>query len=144
MTAVESRPMQQHWRDPAPTPPGVWLGLLAAPLAWSVQLGVGWWISGGTCADGTPEWGPLGAGAVRVIQVLVAVAALAAATAGLSCAWGAWRRYSPETARLTAMQGEQRIGFMAGAGVLVSGLFTFAIVLTGIGVATVSVCEFMR
>lgn len=127
-----------------PTPRAVWVGMTAAPLAWSAQLWLGWWIAGSTCADGTPEWGTLSAGAIRGLQLAIAAVALAAAGAGLTFGWREWQRSSPDAPHLTSIRGEHRIGFMAAAGVLVSGLFLFGIVLTGVATSVVSVCEFMR
>lgn len=144
MTAADVPPMRQHLRDPLPTARAVWLGVVAAPLAWSLQLGIGWWISGVACADGTGDLGPLRAGGVRLLQLAIGVAALLVSLGGIASALRAWRDSSVEPTRLSAIRGERRVGFMAASGVLISALIMYGIVLTAVANTVVSICEFTR
>jgi hypothetical protein len=144
MTADAGTVMRQYDRDPEPTPGAVWVGIVAAPLAWSALLATGWWISSTACADGTPSWGPLPAGAVRTLLVALAAGSALVAAWGLMSAWRAGPHTSDEPRRLIAIEGRQRVGYMAQAGVLVSAFFLFGIALTWMALSVVSVCEYAR
>jgi hypothetical protein len=134
----------QHLRDPLPTPPAIWAGIAAAPLAWAAQGLIGWWVSSRVCADGTPQWGSWSAATVRLTLVSLSAAALLVALVGAAAAYRAFRARRQPGRSTEAFTGEYRLGFMAMAGVLISSIFAVAIVLAGIAVGTVSVCEYMR
>jgi hypothetical protein len=143
-TPADTPRITQHLRDPLPTPAAIWAGIAAAPLAWSAQGLIGWWLSSQVCADGTPEWGSWSAASVRLTLVSLSAAALLVALAGAIAAYRAFRARRQPDRSTEAFTGEYRVGFMAMAGVLISSIFAVAIVLTAIAVGTVSVCEEMR
>jgi hypothetical protein len=145
MTAHPAAPaMTQHVADPLPTPAGIWLGVCGAPLAWGAQVLIGWWISGQTCADGTPEWGSWAASQVRMLLIVISAVALVIAIAGIVSARRQWRARRTGNEPVEVFTGAHRPAFMALAGMLVSSVLGVAILLTGIALSSVSVCEYMR
>jgi hypothetical protein len=133
-----------HIRDPLPTPRAIWFALTAAPIAWAGLLLIGWWISGQACADGTPGWGSWSPAAVRTLMIVLATVALAIAGAGAAMAYRGWRDRVQPDVTLAAFTDDFRVGFMAVAGVLVSGFFALGIELTGVGMSMASTCAYMR
>lgn len=145
MTA-DSRVPSYEWlppRDRTPTPGAVWFGLIGGPAAWALQGLLGWGIAGAACNDGTAAWGPLSPGGVRMLLVVLSLAALGAAVASGVGARQWWRGLTPP-GRFTEAVGKQRLEFMAIAGVLVSIVFSIAITWTGLAVLWLDVCEWMR
>lgn len=112
----------------APVPlPRLWFGLFGAPAAWAVQLIVNYALIAHACYPATvPLARPVISGA-RGISFAVAAACL-----GVACcaAWVAWRSVADarrEPANGGAAAGRER--FMARAGLIVSVLFTFAVLM---------------
>jgi hypothetical protein len=106
----------------------LWLGLLAAPAAWTAQLVLGYGAEEADCAKGSGGWD---FSSHTVNAILFAVAG-AAALAGLAAA--VWALRSAEH------DARGRIVFMAFGGVLVSSLFVALVVMTGIGVLSLEPC----
>jgi hypothetical protein len=106
----------------------LWLGLLAAPVAWTAQLVLGYGAEEADCAAGSGGWD---FSSHTVNAILFAVAG-AAALAGLGAAvWGL---------RAAEHDTRGRIAFMAFGGALVSSLFVALVVMTGIGVLSLEPC----
>jgi hypothetical protein len=108
----------------------VWYALLAPPVAWALQEWLGWYFGQRTCSALAPP-------SVRWILLGVSVAALAATLAGLARGWGLWREARDPDHR-------DRVDFLAFGGLLVSGVFTIAIVWAGLSTAFLSDCGLMR
>jgi hypothetical protein len=106
----------------------LWLGLLAAPAAWTGQLVLGYGSEEADCAAGSGGWD---FSSHTVNAVLFAVAG-AAALAGLAAALLAVRSVEQDA--------RGRVAFMAFGGVLVSSLFGALVVMTGIGVLSLEPC----
>lgn len=110
----------------------LWVGLLAAPLAWATQLLLGW---------GTEELACTGERASTTVAGLelghfVVVVSLAAATVALGGLVVA------VTSRLSVRDDALgRVSFMAAAGILVSAVFLGAIVLAGSAALVLDPCE---
>jgi hypothetical protein len=117
-------------------PKGLWFGLIAAPAAWAVQGLLGWFFGERTCATITPP-------SVRLIVLLISIAALLVATAGITRGWSAWRRRS-DAPSLMDSDARDRVEFMAIGGLLVSSIFAIAIVWAGLSSAFLSECGRMR
>lgn len=89
----------------------LWFGLVAGPLAWSLQELLGYGLSARACgAAGT--FGPA--------EMVVAGAAIVVAGSALVVSRSSWRRVGVD---------RESDGFMALGGVLVSGLFLFGILM---------------
>lgn len=131
-------PLVQHSVDPQPTPPGVWLGLTLAPIAWAAQGLSGWWVASQACAGHAP------AAYVRTVLLSSSAVALVVGLAGFWLALGHWRRWRRTEESQAQLTDRERLAFMAIAGVLVSACLTSGIVLTGIAESTLSVCELIR
>jgi hypothetical protein len=106
----------------------LWLGLLAAPAAWTAQLVFGYGAEEADCAAGSGGWDF----SSHTVNALLFAAAGAAALAGLAAAL--WSLRSAEH------DARGRVAFMAFGGVLVSSLFGVLVVMTGIGVLSLEPC----
>jgi hypothetical protein len=120
----------------------LWIGLLAGPLAWSAQELVGYGLAARACGAGGPR--PIAiAPALGVAELVVSGAALLITVLGLVTALLAWRRSNRDRAEageppLEAIEGRTR--FMAVAGILVSTLFLFGILMNAAGYFLVRPC----
>ncbi|HEX6664414.1 MAG TPA: hypothetical protein VF025_12120 [Gaiellaceae bacterium] len=111
-----------------------WIGLFAAPLAWTVQLVAGFGYTVGACA-GTRGWG----GSLSTAEIAITVAAAAVALGGQAAAVLAWR-----ATRGTSDSGGPpagRIHFFATAALLSNTIFLIVILLGGITAVHLSPCR---
>ncbi|MGC4080798.1 MAG: hypothetical protein QM736_01430 [Vicinamibacterales bacterium] len=110
----------------------LWIGLLVAPAAWTVEGFLGWYVGGHIC-QGLSTW------TARATVDAISVGMLAAALGGLGIAWSNWRTAT------TASRGESdRIQFMSLGGVVVSASFVIGIVWFGLNGWLVTDCGAMR
>jgi hypothetical protein len=124
-------------------PPALWFGLFGAPAAWSVQLLVNYALVAHACF---PKSEPLASPALGGLHAIVlgtsfaalAIALAAAVTAGRSLRGSRHESHGGNGALLEV--GEGRTGFMALAGVLVSGVFLLGIAMNAIPLFLVSPC----
>lgn len=127
------RPILERIPPESPVSPVLWFGVLGAPGAYAVQLGLGYWLTQAACSPAGEEWGiSLSAWAI----VVTALAALVAIGAGLTSIWLYRRhgdRHDPPPAG--------RVAFLAAVGMTVSVLFLLLILMTGAGVVTFRVCN---
>jgi hypothetical protein len=104
-------------------------GLLAAPLAWTAQLVVGYGIGDARCSVAGMRWG---------LDSETGTAALFAATLAIALAGlgvSAWLE------RGAARDERGRVAFMAGGGILVSAVFLVLILLGGIAALSIEHCR---
>ena len=116
----------------------LWIGVLTGPIAWSIQILVNYNLEEMNCSLGVltegKAWG-VGIGTIITwVNVLLAIATLGAGLAALSC-WRKIRRAGPGR----AVGGRPR--WMAGAGVMVSGLFLIMIGFGFAGPFILKVCD---
>jgi hypothetical protein len=107
-----------------------WYGLLVPPSAWAVQEWLGWFFGQRSCSTLEPP-------SVRWILLAVSVAALAAALVGVGRGWRAWEATGDH-------DHQDRVDFLAFGGLLVSGVFSIAIVWAGLSTGFLSGCGWMR
>jgi uncharacterized membrane protein len=126
-------PILERIPPESPVSPVLWFAVLGAPAAYSVQLGLGYWLAEAACSPTGGEWGiSLSAWAA----VVTASAAAVAVAAGLTSVWLFRRhedRHDPPPAG--------RVAFLAAVGMTVSVLFLTLILMTGAGVLTFHVCN---
>jgi hypothetical protein len=104
-------------------------GLLAAPLAWTAQLVVGYGIGDARCAVAGMRWGlDSEAGEAALLGSTAAIA-----VAGLAVSWWLERR--------AARDARGRVVFMAAGGILVSAVFLVLILLGGIAALSIEHCH---
>lgn len=105
---------ESAWRE---MPASIWAGLMAAPIAFAINLGVGYMLAASICEGGGSEL-PLH---------FIAGGTLALAATGASIAWRTWRRSG---IRMPEDHGtpHERMRFMAAFGALMSPLFMLAII----------------
>ena len=104
--------------DAVSSRPALWFGLFAGPLAWTLHELLSYALVRFACANNT-----------GFLLNVVTLGCLAIAAAG---GYVALRAYG--------MESHDEAKFLAGAGVLVSGLFIFAIVMESIPNMMVSPC----
>jgi len=107
-----------------------WMGLFAAPLAWTVQFLAGFGVSIAACGAGGRD--------VSLVPWQIAITAVAAvvAIAGQAAAALAWRATRRSEAPPTG-----RIHFLADAALLSNALFIVMILLGGITAAHLAPCR---
>jgi hypothetical protein len=120
----------------------LWVGVLAAPVAWLLMEMVGYYLAARSCEPGTGGVPLLGTAHPRVTQVIIDVAAAIVALIGLTTAVRSWRALPQPGREATPELG--RAHFMAFVGVLVSVLFFGGILLFGLPPFFVNACSQAR
>jgi uncharacterized membrane protein YeiB len=150
-----SQPFPPAWGEPEPAGAHpaplrhrvsvwlLWFGLFGAPLAWSIQILVGYPFDAHGCF---PKMRPLAAPSFAWLwgfQLVVGIVCFAISVAAGVVAWRAWHSTQEERGggheRLLEV-GEGRTRFMAFSGVLVSALFALGVVLNLIPIFLVPAC----
>ena len=139
-------------RNPAPhvpRPSVLWFGLFGAPAAWTVMFMVSYGMAAHSCY---PQRTPLSTstfGGLRVVLGALMLGALVVAAAAALVALNTWRATSNESpgtesseAERTIATREARTHWMALGGILVSILFVFLILLSGVPVLLVPPCSY--
>lgn len=126
MTSATSPAYSGHLRS-------LWFGLLAGPIVWSIYFIVGYGATEYVCKLGLLEFRILGLAAISAIIVgLTLIALLITLYAGF-LAYRNWQRVGKDASEgPPSHRPEENTQFMAQAGMLLSGLFTLIILLTGI------------
>lgn len=125
--------------------PALWFGLFGAPAAWAAQLISNYALLGHFCY---PRDTPLASptfGATRAVAIIVSSVLLLVAAAALVVALHSWQatRYRRRAEHHEVAEvGEGRTRFMAMSGLLVSGIFVYAVLMTGLPLLTMSVCTY--
>ena len=130
--------------EPPASPLRIWYGILGAPTAFAVLEMLGWLLSSGTCPRGSPEgYGgtPVLTNA-RVILIIAAAVALLVSLGSLAVGVTDWRR--SHDAGVTHIKGYWRPDFLAAAAMLISALFTLAVILMSIPIFWLPQCQVMR
>ncbi len=109
--------------------PLLWLGFLAGPLAWALQLQVNYMLTPSAC-EAKQEWW----------LHLVSLSALLLAGLGALTGWRSWRRLGPGSQEKGDMR-SSRARFMALGGVVLSLFFALVIVALEIPNLILVVCD---
>lgn len=119
----------------------LWIGVLAAPLAWFTMELVGYSVAARGCdpSRGIPI---LGATSPSVMQVVLTIAFALIAAWGLLTAIGNWRAVGSASGDEPPEWG--RAHFMSFGGTLASALFLLGIVLFGLPPFLVNACSQAR
>lgn len=127
--------MSQHPSEPAPDTPtsrrdvALWVGVLAPPLAWLIQLQANYSVVTTNCQRARPV---LLHGLMLVALGLLGVGAL--------MAWRAWKQVRGEPASLES-EGPGRARFMAIFGLVESAFFTLVILATSLSTFILDPCD---
>jgi hypothetical protein len=108
----------------------LWFGLVGAPLAWTVQLIVGYGVEEADCSAAGARWN---LDTSTWEAVVFSVAAAIAAASVVAALWS-WRRAEH------GGDARGRVAFMAHGGVLVGVLFLLLVLMTGSGVLSLNPC----
>jgi heme/copper-type cytochrome/quinol oxidase subunit 2 len=121
----------------------LWFGLFGAPLAWSAQLLLNYGLVAHACFPASiPRTAPM-FDALWVVVLIASLAAAIVAVLALSTAIRGWRRTREEHPgghEALLERGEGRTRFMAIAGILLSTIFLFGIVMNTLPLFLVSPC----
>ncbi|ODR93391.1 hypothetical protein AUC71_05245 [Methyloceanibacter marginalis] len=118
-------------------------GLLAAPLAWALQLVINYAASSYVCFPGDVPHTGVGEDRVWMILLMVELVALAVAIAGAAVAERSWNTTRHETsghAQAMVDVGHGRTRFLAMWGLMLSIGFALAIVFSLVGLFMVPLC----
>jgi hypothetical protein len=121
----------------------LWFGLFGAPFFWSVQMITAYAVAAHTCF---PQREPLvtssSPGAWTAAAIIIGVAFIGS-VAALGTAIANWRatRAGPGGTDATVLDvAEERTRFMSYSGILLGGLFTGGVVLSGLALVITPVC----
>ncbi|MCZ7534364.1 MAG: hypothetical protein M5U23_13380 [Acidimicrobiia bacterium] len=115
----------------------LWIGVLTGPVAWSIQLGVDWFIAEVlACSPGTTTTGQVGPVSMSVLLVILNTVLLAATIAAGFVAARCLRKIRAAGDDTTGRRAE----WMAKAGVINSIVFGVIIVSSYVVLATTSGC----
>jgi uncharacterized protein (DUF58 family) len=115
--------------------PLMWFAVAGAPLAWVVEFALGYWATQTACSVPGDGWDVhLNAWGI----VLMAISFVVAIAAGLT-AVGLFR--GTEGADVEESPPAGRVRFLATVGMTVTVLFTFIIVMTGLGIVILPDCH---
>ena len=131
-------------RDSHISMPYVLIGLLAAPLAWLLQVMLGETLAAQACY---PYNHPLAAPLVSWLRPAIVALGTLCLIAGAYGTWVAWRnlrRVAP--LKLAGLNGERRTRaeldwFLTHVAIMCSSLFLFALIATDVAVAIVTPCR---
>ena len=121
----------------------LWFGLFGAPVAWSLQLLFNYALVSHSCFPATDPRSVPTLGGLWTVVLVASVVAAAIALAAAATAWRSWRltreeHHGDEGALLDA--GEGRTRFMVAAGMLLSAIFLFGIVMNALPLLLVQPC----
>jgi hypothetical protein len=131
-------------RDIVPIPL-LWFGIFGAPAAWALQTIVDYSLVAHYCFPGdspvrSPAFGGVRGTAVAASAILVITALVAMVTAIRS--WSATRHGNTAEHHELLEVSEGRARFMAFAGVLLSAVFLFALLMNALPLITNSICMY--
>lgn len=118
----------------------LWFGFGAAPIAWAIQGLVGVMVSAQFCPANTPGWAIMGETGVRIVLGIITLCLLAVAISAGVTSFRNWRLLAGHR-ELVHAEGINREAFMSLGGVLISTVFTVALLWAGIPIVMLSVCE---
>ena len=114
--------------------PVMWFAVAGPAIAWGLQFTIGYWISQAHCNPATGGWTTAGqawAIALTVVAAGIAIAAGLVAVALFRGTADADDNDSPPAGR---------VHFIAIIGMAITPLFTFIIIMNGVGVGVLSPC----
>ena len=119
----------------SPTSPLLWFAVLGAPFAWGIQFGIGYWITQAQCSLSGSGWESSSQAWTIVLTVAAAVVALSAGLVAtvLFRATSEVEKDDPPP--------DGRTHFLAIVGMAITPLFTFIIVMNGVGVSIHAPCH---
>jgi hypothetical protein len=129
-------------RDVVPTR-RLWFGIFGGPAAWALQTIVDYGLVSHFCFPGdTPRRAPT-FDALRATGIAVSVIVVVVTLLALAAAVGSWRatRHGHDAEHHELLEvGEGRARFMAFAGVLLSAVFLFAVLMNALPLITNAMC----
>jgi hypothetical protein len=122
----------------------LWFGLFAAPAAWALQLISNYALLAHFCYPRNTPLSSPDFGGTRAVAIVVSAALLVVAVLALLTAIRSWRM-TKQPANSAAAAGDEargvgRVRFMAQAGVLVSGIFVYGVVMAAVPLLAMRPC----
>ena len=119
----------------SPTAPAMWFAVAGPPVAWGLQFATGYWISQAHCSGATGGWTASGQAWAIALTVVAAAVAIAAGLVAVALFRGT-RKVDHESGPPAG-----RTHFLSIVGMAITPLFTFIIVMNGVGVGVLSPCH---
>jgi len=113
----------------------MWFAVAGPPVAWGLQFAIGYWISQAHCSQGTSGWTGVGQAWAIALTVVAATVALSAGLVSVAL----FR--ATQDADHDEGPPAGRTHFLAIVGMTITPLFTFIIVMNGVGVGVLSPCS---
>ena len=133
--AGDSRQRLRLQAPSSPASPLIWFAVAGPPVGWGLQFGIGYWISQAHCSQATGGWTAAGQAwsiALTVVAAAVAVAAGLVAVALFRATRDSEHDEGPPGGRTH---------FLSIVGMAITPLFTFIILMNGVGVGVLSPCH---
>jgi hypothetical protein len=135
---------RDHGAPHAPRATALWFGLFGAPAAWTLMFMASYGMAAHFCY---PHDTPLSASTFAGLRAVIGgvlLGAIVVATAAALIAIKIWRATNdgPRRTERTREPSEVRVRWMACGGILVSILFLFLILLSGVPVLVVPPCSY--
>ena len=116
-----------------------WFGLAAGPLVWALYHMLVYAVVSLACKWNMFQWQVLGLSGARFILIALTLVSVGVVAYAGWLSWRGWQRLRGETTREGDPPGG-RFSFMAFLGLLLSGLFTVTIVVTGVPALVLDLC----
>jgi hypothetical protein len=123
--------------------PALWFGIFGAPAAWALQTIVDYGLVSHFCFPGDAPVRSPTFGALRLTGAVVSAVALVVVLLAMLTAIRSWSatRHGHEAEHHELLEvGEGRARFMAFAGVLLGGVFLFAVLMNALPLITNTMC----
>lgn len=121
----------------------LWFGIFGAPAAWALQTIVNYGLVSHFCFPGTMPRGTPTFDALRGTGIAVSIVVIVVALVALATAFRSWRatRHGHDAEHHELLEvGEGRARFMAFAGILLSAVFLFAVLMNAVPLVTNAMC----
>ena len=119
----------------SPTSPILWFAVLGPPFAWGFQFGISYWITQAQCSLSGAGWESSSHAWTIALTAAAAVVALAAGAVAVLL----FRATSE--AEKDDPPPDGRTHFLSMVGMAITPLFTFIIVMNGVGVTILAPCH---
>jgi len=119
----------------SPTSPLMWFAVAGPPVAWGLQFTIGYWMSQAHCSVATGGWTTAGQAWSIALTVVAATVAISAGLVAVAL-FRATRDIDHDEGPPSG-----RTHFLSIVGMAITPLFTFIIVMNGVGVGVLSPCN---
>jgi hypothetical protein len=113
----------------------MWFAVAGAPVAWGLQFGIGYWMTQARCSSATGVWTSASQAWAIALTVVAAAVAISAGLVAVAL-FRATREVEHDSGPPAGLT-----HFLSIVGMAITPLFTFIIVMNGVGVGVLSPCH---